>query len=80
MKEKLLDSLKTPLEEIGVSIYDISFEKEDGIDTLFIKLDGNVDTDLCAKASEIINPIVDELNLIEGEYVLDICSRGETNE
>ena len=80
MKEKLLESLEAPLKEIGVSIYDITFEKEDGIDTLFIKLEGNVDTDLCAKASEIINPIVDELNLIEGEYVLDICSRGETNE
>ena len=80
MKEKLLESLEAPLKEIGVSIYDITFEKEDGVDTLFIKLDGNVDTDLCAKASEIINPIVDELNLIEGEYVLDICSRGETNE
>ena len=80
MKEKLMESLETPLNEIGVKIYDISFEKEDGVDTLFIKLDGNVDTDLCAKASEIINPIVDELNLIEGEYVLDICSRGETNE
>ena len=80
MKEKLMESLKTPLSEIGVSIYDITFEKEDGIDTLFIKLNGNVDTDLCAKASEIINPIVDELNLIEGEYVLDICSRGEDNE
>ncbi len=80
MKEKLIKSLEEPLNEIGVKIYDISFEKEDGVDTLFIKLDGTVDTDLCAKASEIINPIVDELNLIEGEYVLDICSRGEINE
>ncbi len=80
MKEKILEKVKMPLEEIGVSVYDITFEKEDGIDTLFIKLDGNVDTDTCAKASEIINPIVDELDLIEGEYVLDICSRGEGNE
>ena len=80
MKEKLLDALECPLKEIGVKIYDISFEKEDGIDTLFIKLDGKVDTDTCAKASEIINPIVDELNLIDSEYVLDICSKGEENE
>lgn len=80
MKEKILEKVKMPLEEIGVSVYDITFEKEDGVDTLFIKLDGNVDTDTCAKASEIINPIVDELDLIEGEYVLDICSRGEGNE
>ena len=80
MKEKILEKVKMPLEKIGVSVYDITFEKEDGVDTLFIKLDGNVDTDTCAKASEIINPIVDELDLIEGEYVLDICSRGEGNE
>ena len=81
MKEKLINALESPLKEIGVKIYDISFEKEDNVDTLFIKLDGDVDTDTCAKASEIINPIVDELNLIESEYILDICSKGvEENE
>lgn len=80
MKEKILEKVKEPLEEIGVSVYDITFEKEDGIDTLFIKLDGAVDTDTCAKATEIINPIVDALDLIEGEYVLDVCTRGEVNE
>lgn len=80
MKQKLLNALEKPLEEIGVKIYDISFEKEDDVDTLFIKLDGEVDTDTCAKASEIINPIVDELNLIDNEYVLDICSKGVENE
>ena len=77
MKEELIKNLEEPLKEIGVKIYEISFEKEDNIDTLFIKLEGNVDTDLCAKAAEIINPIVDKLDLIEGEYVLDICSKGE---
>ena len=80
MKQKLLNALEKPLEEIGVKIYDISFEKEDDVDTLFIKLDGEVDTNTCAKASEIINPIVDELNLIDNEYVLDICSKGVENE
>ena len=80
MKEKLLDNLKEPLESIGVSVYDITFDKEDGVDTLFIKLDGDVDTDTCAKATEIISPIIDELDLIDGEYVLDICSKGEQNE
>lgn len=84
MEEKIKDALNTPLEEIGVSIYSVSFEKEDGIDTLFIKLTGEkeIDTDTCAKAAEIINPIIDKLDLNElGEnYVLDICSKGETNE
>ena len=80
MKEKLLEVLVPALEDIDVSIYDISFEKEDGVDTLFIKLDGSVDTDTCEQATKVISPIVDELNIIEGEYVLDVCSKGEENE
>ena len=80
MIEKIKESIEKPLEEINVKIYDISFEKEDGVDTLFIKLDGEVDTDLCTKVSEIVDPIIEELDLIKDEYVLDICSKGETNE
>ena len=80
MKEKILEKLEAPLKELGVSVYDVTFEKEDGVDTLFIKLDGAVDTDTCAKATEIISPIVDELDLIEGEYILDVCTKGEGNE
>lgn len=84
MKEKLIEALTEPLKEINVSIYDISFEKEDNVDTLFIKLDSEevMSTDLCAKAANIINPIIDELNLDElsGTYELDVCSKGESNE
>lgn len=84
MKEKILDAIKVPLEEIGVSVYEISFEKEDRVDTLFIKIEGEseVDTDLCSKCAEIINPIIDELDLEElgSEFVLDICSKGVNDE
>lgn len=82
MKEKLMDVLSNPLNEVGVKIYDISFEKEDGIDTLFIKIDSYkvVDTDLCKQVSDIVNPIIDELDLIKTEYVLDICSKGGSDE
>ena len=82
MKEKLMDDLSNPLNEEGVKIYDISFEKEDGIDTLFIKIDSDkvVDTDLCKQVSDIVNPIIDELDLIKTEYVLDICSKGGSDE
>lgn len=82
MKEKIIDAVKGPLEEINVRVYDISLEKEDNVDTLFIKLDSDqvVDTDLCEKASKIISPIIDELDLGLEAYVLDICSRGEYDE
>lgn len=84
MKEKILEVLSEPLENIGVRVYDVIFEKEDGIDTLFIKLDSDkvIDTDLCEEATNIINPIIDGLDLeeLKGEYVLDICSKGENDE
>lgn len=80
MIEKILESIKEPLEKENIKVYSISFEKEDGVDTLLIKLDGEVDTDTCEKASNIINPILDELDLIDNEYVLDVCSKGEDDE
>lgn len=82
MKEKIINATKEALDEINVRVYDVSLEKEDNIDTLFIKLDSDnvVDTDLCEKASKIISPIIDELDLGPEDYVLDICSKGEYDE
>ncbi len=82
MKEKIINATKEALDEINVRVYDVSLEKEDNIDTLFIKLDSDnvVDTDLCEKASKIISPIIDELELGLEDYVLDICSKGEYDE
>lgn len=79
MQNIIKEAVSEKLEEIGVKIDSISLELEDGINTLFIKIDSEsvVDTDLCAKVAEIVNPIIDKLDLdIEGEYVLDICSKG----
>ena len=78
-----MNEIEEPLKQIGVKVYEISYEKEDGINTLFIKIESEevVDTNLCAKCAEIINPIIDSLDLkeLEGEYVLDICSKGVEN-
>ncbi len=84
MKEKILEVITEPLDEINVKVSDIKFEKEDGVDTLFITIycDNKVDTDLCAKASEIINPLLDELDIdeLKNEYILDVGSKGVENE
>lgn len=84
MENKIKEAVTEPLSSIGVTVDSIILEPEDGVNTLFIKINSDkvVDTDLCAQAAEIINPIIDKLDLkIEGEYVLDICSKGEsTNE
>ncbi len=84
MKEKILSVVTEPLEKIGVKVKEIKFEKEDGVDTLFITITSNdlVDTDLCAKTSEIISPLLDELDIeeLKNEYVLDVGSEGVEDE
>ena len=84
MKEKILSVVTEPLEKIGVKVKEIKFEKEDGVNTLFITIlsDNVVDTDLCAKASEIISPLLDELDIeeLKNEYVLDVGSEGVEDE
>ena len=34
-----------------------------------------IDLDLITEASRIINPIMDDADLVDGEYVLDISSK-----
>lgn len=82
MEEKIKDAINRALEEIDAKIYSVTLEKEDNVDTLFIKLDSEnvVDTDLCEKATKIISPIIDSLDLGLEDYVLDVCSKGEENE
>lgn len=84
MKEEILSVITEPLSEIGVKVSEVKFEKEDGVDTLFITItsDSVVDTDLCEKASKIISPLLDTLDIkeLDSEYVLDVGSEGSTNE
>ena len=38
--------------------------------------DNGVDMDLCVKATKIVDPIIDSLNLEIENYVLDVGSKG----
>ena len=40
-----------------------------------IDKDGFISIDDCVKVSNLINPILDEADLIEGNYMLDVCSK-----
>jgi len=74
VKQLILESLK----EEGISIYEITYQKEDGNYFLRIVIDTKegVDLDTCIKATNIINPILDSNNLEIDNYILDVCSKG----
>lgn len=74
--EKIKKEIEKPLSLEKIKLTDIYFGEEDGVKTLFIVVDGEtVDLKMCEKATGIINPIIDELNLIDDEYVLDVSGK-----
>lgn len=77
--EKLIeDAIREPLEKENIKLVGVHFGKEDGQDTLFVTIDSEngVDIDLCVKANGIVDPIIDSLDLDLENYVLDVGSKG----
>ena len=78
MEEKIANAIREPLEKENIKWVGVHFGKEDGQDTLFVTIDSEngVDIDLCVKANGIVDPIIDNLDLDIENYVLDVGSKG----
>ncbi len=76
---KLIDE---PVKEVGYIIDEITYEKEGSINFLrvIIDKDGLIDVDDCVIVSKVINPLLDEADLIEENYILDVCSKEKGSE
>ena len=75
--EEIRKHLTPSLEEINIIITDITYSKKGKYNFLTIELDkeGGLDLDTIVKASNIINPIIDKLDLIDDSYILDVISK-----
>ena len=82
MEEKISNAVREPLANESIELVGVHFGKEDGQDTLFVTIDSEngVDVDLCVKATGIVDPIIDSLNLELENYVLDVGSKGVSEE
>ena len=78
MLDKIQKLIEEPLKKVNINVLDVYFEDEDGVKNLMIIIDKMpyVDIDTCVEATHIINPILDEVDLIEDSYVLNVCSKG----
>jgi len=78
MEKEIFDAIKEPLENENIKLLSVHFGIEDGENTLFVTIDSDngVDVDLCVKATHIVDPIIDGLNLDIEDYVLDVGSKG----
>jgi len=68
--KKLEEAIKKPMEDMAIAVCSISYEKENGYNFLKIVLDrvNGIDMDTIVEATNVISPIVDELDLIDEEY------------
>ena len=75
--EEIKKGLTPSLEKLNIIITDITYSKKGKYNFLTIELDkeGGLDLDTIVEASNIINPIIDKLDLIDDSYILDVISK-----
>lgn len=81
MKEKVVQIIGDNLKDLNLFVDDVIYEKENNVNYLRICLDSKdiIDVNLIVEATKIINPLIDEEDLIKEESILDIYgkSKGE---
>ena len=69
--------VKGKIEEAGYVVSNITYEKEGSVYYLriIIEKNGAITVDDCVIVSNIVFPILDSENIIEDNYILDVCSK-----
>jgi ribosome maturation factor RimP len=77
IEEKVKKLIEEPLYKMDISIDSIKYLKEGSNYFLRIIIDRDkiLDIDTIVEVTKIINPILDENNIIEDSYILDISSK-----
>ena len=77
IEEKVRKLIEGPVGELGVTIDSVVLEKESGALFLRIVIDREevIDVDTCVEVTNVINPLLDEANLIEESYMLDVSTK-----
>ena len=75
--EKIKELISEPISKLELVVDSIEYVKNGIYNFLNIVLDriNGIDLDTIVEATNIINPILDEYDLIEDEYILDISSK-----
>ena len=65
------------MQDMNISVESVTYEEEGNYNFLRIELDNanGLDLDTIVEATNVINPIIDELDLIDDSYILDITSK-----
>lgn len=83
MEDKIRELLESSITEAGYKLDEIKYGKdENNTNTLTLVIDkvGYINIADCVKVNDIVNPLLDEADLISESYVLDVCSKEKGND
>lgn len=82
IEEKVRDLLQNPIEEAGYILDEVIYTKEGKTYNLMLVIDkeGYININDCLAVNKIVNPLLDEADLISESYVLDVCSKEKGSE
>jgi ribosome maturation factor RimP len=77
IEEKVRNLIEKKVNDMGVNIDSIEYVKEGSNYFLRIVIDRDkpIDIDTCVEVTNVINPLLDEANIIDDSYILDISSK-----
>lgn len=69
--------IEKPITDSGYILDEVLYVNEDGVNYLRVIIDkkGIMDVEDCVNVSRVINPLLDDADLIEESYILDVCSK-----
>ena len=79
IEERVRKLIESDVSKLGIFIDTITYEKEGNNYFLRIIIDRDkpIDIDTCVEVTNIINPLLDNSDIIKESYILDVCSKGE---
>ena len=79
--EKVKESIKPSMDKMNIEITNITYRNDGKYNFLEIELDqiNGIDLNTIVEATNVINPIIDKLDLIDDSYILDIVSKERGN-
>ena len=77
IESKIRELLEEKIKENGYVLDEVVYEEENGVNFLRLIIDKNdiITVDDCVVVSNLVNPILDEVDPIEDKYILDVCSK-----
>lgn len=77
VEEKVRSLIEGVITDNNYILDSVEYVKEDSNMFLRIIIDKNgiIDIDDCVCVSKLINPILDDANVISDSYILDVCSK-----